>query len=96
MIFNFKSRIAQDIFDGIDSRYSRKCPKTLHRKIQRLLDQVNAATKVETLKTPPSNRLEKLSGSLKGYWSLRINKQWRIIFEWRDGKAHKVDVTDYH
>lgn len=96
MIQNFKSSTAQDIFDGFPSRQARKIPVNLHSKIQRLLDQLNAVTQVETLKVPPSNRLEKLKGNLKGYWSLRINKQWRITFRWSGGNAHDVDIIDYH
>ena len=96
MIRNFKSRTAQDIFDGLTSRHARKIPMNLHSKIQRLFDQLNAITQVETLKIPPSNRLERLKGNLKGYWSLRINKQWRITFKWKESNAHDVDIVDYH
>ena len=91
MIRNFKSRTAQDIFDGLTSRQARKIAMSLHSKIQRLFDQLNAITQVETLKIPPSNRLEKLKGNLKGYWGLRINKQWRITFKWKESDAHNVD-----
>ena len=96
MIRNFQSKTAQDIYDGVNSRYARKIPAELHRKCQRLFDQLNAATRVETLNVPPSNRLEKLSGTLKGYWSIRVNKQWRVIFQWEDGEPLNVDVLDYH
>ena len=96
MICNFKSQTAEDIFDGINSKQARKIPIELHSKIQRLFDQLNAVTQVETLKIPPSNRLEKLKGDLKTYWSLRINIQWRVIFEWKEGKALNVDVDDYY
>lgn len=96
MIRNFKSASAQDIFDGKNSKQARKVSSELHSKIQRLFDQLNAATQVETLKIPPSNRLEKLKGDLKNYWSIRVNIQWRVIFEWEDGEAYNVDVVDYH
>lgn len=96
MIRNFKSNTAQDIFDGTNSRHARKISSELHGKIQRLFDQINAASQVETLKIPPSNRLEKLHGSLQDYWSIRINIQWRIIFQWENGEAYNVDVVDYH
>ena len=49
-----------------------------------------------TLKVPPSNHLERLKGDLVGYWSLRINKQWRIIFQWEKGEAYALDIVDYH
>lgn len=96
MIRNFKSKAAQDIYDGEKSRHARSIPIELHEKIARLFDQLNVITRVDTLKIPPSNRLEKLSGNLNGYYSLRINKQWRIIFKWENGAALDVDVVDYH
>jgi len=96
MIKGFKSRAAEDIYDGMNSRYARKIPNKLHDKIQRLLDQLNAVTTVETLRIPPSNHLEKLTGNYKNYWSLRINKQWRVIFKWIDGNVTEVDIVDYH
>ena len=96
MIRNFKSKTAQDIFDGENSRLARKVPIMLHAKAQRLFDQLNAATILETLKVPPSNRLEKLKGNLKNYWSIRLNKQWRIIFKWKETEAIDVDIVNYH
>ncbi|KAF0143504.1 MAG: proteic killer suppression protein [Nitrospirae bacterium] len=96
MIRTFASKTARDIYDGINSRYARKIPSELHGKIQRLLDQINAVIEVETLRIPPSNHLEKLSGKLKDFWSIRINDQWRIIFRWEKGDAIDVDIIDYH
>lgn len=96
MIRTISSKITQDIYDGLNSRYARKLPQELHGKAQRLLDQINAAPTVEFLRTPPSNRLEKLKGELAGYWSLRINDQWRIIFHWRTNDAFDVEIIDYH
>lgn len=57
---------------------------------------VNAAAILDDLKVPPGNRLEALKGDLKGYHSIRINDQWRVIFRWKDGSAHDVEVADYH
>jgi proteic killer suppression protein len=68
----------------------------LHGKIRRLLDQLDAVTQLETLRVPPSNNLEKLRGDLSGYWSLRINLQWRIIFRWKTSDAYDVEIVDYH
>jgi len=96
MIKSFKTKIAEDIFDGIESRNSRKLHSDLQAKAVRLLDQINAITDVETLRVPPSNHLEKLVGNYKDYWSIRINKQWRVIFRWVDGNAHDVDILDCH
>ena len=96
MIRNLTSKTAQDIYDGENSRYARKIPRELHAKAQRLLDQLNAAVEVNTLKSPPGNRLERLKGEWEGFWSLRINDQWRIVFRWEEGDAFDVDITDYH
>jgi len=96
MIKNFNSKAAQDIYDDTKSRAARSIPQELHVKIQYLLDQLNAITQVETLRKPPGNQLEKLKGKLKEYWSIRVNKQWRIIFIWRTGNAYNVDIVDYH
>lgn len=96
MIRNFKSKLAEDIYDGVKSRYARKLPIDLHSKAQRLLDQLNSATKIETLKIPPSNKLMKLSGNLSNYWRIKIDKQWAIIFCWDKGFAFDVDIVDYH
>jgi proteic killer suppression protein len=96
MIKNFRSKVAQDIFDGILSQSSKRISIHLHGKIRRLYDQLNAATKVETLRVPPGNNLEKFKGNLKDYWSVRINKQLRIIFKWDNDEASNVDIIDYH
>jgi proteic killer suppression protein len=66
------------------------------RPAKRRLEAIHAAHRLEDLLVPPSNRLEKLKGYLKGFYSIRINKQWRIIFEWNDGDADEVQIVDYH
>jgi len=96
MIVNFANATAKDIFDGVNSRHARKLPSHLHPKARRLLDQLNAVTKVETLRAPPSNKLAKLTGNLKGYWRIKIDKQWAIIFNWDNGEAKNVNIVDYH
>ena len=67
MIRNFASKTAQDIYDGVNSRESRKVPRALHGKARRLFDQLNAAPSLVFLRVPPGNRLEKLSGNLAGF-----------------------------
>lgn len=57
---------------------------------------LDAAVTLEDVAIPPANRLEKLKGDRAGQWSIRINDQWRICFEWRDGNAYKVEIVDYH
>jgi len=96
MINNLASKVTEDIYNGTNSRYARQIPHELHEKICRLFDQIDAVTQIETLRIPPSNCLEKLKGKLSDYWSLRINKRWRIIFKWDNGNAYDVEIADYH
>jgi len=85
-----------DLFEGINSRYARKLPVSLHRKAWVLLTKIDYISTVEELRFPPSNRLEMLKGNLVGYYSIRINQQFRIIFKWHNGHAEAVQVIDYH
>jgi proteic killer suppression protein len=66
------------------------------RTAKRKLESINAASGLEDLMVPPSNRLEKLKGDLKDFHSIRINDQWRVIFRWIDGEPHGVRIVDYH
>jgi proteic killer suppression protein len=68
---------------------------SFERAAQRKLAMLAAATSLADLRVPPANRLEKLSGNRDGEYSIRINDQWRICFEWNDG-AHNVEIVDYH
>lgn len=96
MIRTIKGKTTQDIYDGINSRQARRIPREIHDKAARLLDQIDAAPSLDFLRVPPSNRLEKLRGDWAGYWSLRINDQWRIIFRWENSDALDVEIIDYH
>ncbi len=96
MIINFKSKFAKDIYDGNAISKLRKFPKQLTGKTLRLLDQLNIVTQINELLIPPSNHLEKLKGDLSGYWGLRINRQWRIIFQWDGKDISNIDILDYH
>ena len=66
------------------------------RQAKRKLTVIDAASRLEDLTVPPSNRLEKLQGDLKEFYSIRINRQWRIVFRWDAGDAHAVRIVDYH
>ena len=66
------------------------------RRAKRKLEAVNAASRLEDLRVPKSNRLEKLKGELKNFHAIRVNDQWRVIFKWHDGDAHEVRIVDYH
>ena len=66
------------------------------RQAKRKLEALHAASRLEDLRVPPSNRLEKLRGDLKEFHSIRVNDQWRVIFRWRSGEPHDVRIVDYH
>jgi proteic killer suppression protein len=71
-------------------------PTEIQERALRKLRQLNASSTFEDLKIPPSNHLELLSGNRKGQYSIRINKQWRICFQWHNGHAYNVEIVDYH
>lgn len=93
MIKSFKNKHTQDLFLRKNSgKYPPSILKTSYRKL--LL--IDAAERLDDLKIPPGNRLEKLSGNLSDHFSIRINIQWRVIFEWKENSAYNVEITDYH
>lgn len=75
---------------------SRRFPSDIHERALAKLRLVDAASDVDDLRMPPSNRLHLLRGKLNGYYALRINDQWRIVFRWKDGGDEDVKITDYH
>ncbi|MDW7711544.1 MAG: type II toxin-antitoxin system RelE/ParE family toxin [Deferrisomatales bacterium] len=93
MIVSFRCKETQRIFEG---RRSRKLPPELLRKAETKLKLLHAATLLETLRVPPGNRLEALSGGREGQFSIRINEQWRICFRWEGSDAFDVEIVDYH
>ena len=96
MIKNFKDKKSKDLFDGINSKEARLIPNAIWNVVSRKLDQLNAAYILDDLKAPPGNRLEALSGKLKGFHSIRVNDQYRIVFKWAPEGPELVEVTDYH
>ena len=96
MILNFADKTTEDIFNGLDSKSARRIPQTLWTVAARKLDILNAAADLRDLRIPPANRLEALKGRWSGYHSIRINEQYRIVFQWTDGNAKDVEITDYH
>ena len=93
MIVSFNCKETEKLFRG---RFSRKLPQNIQRIAARKLEQLHAATILDTLRVPPGNRLEALSGDRKGQHSIRINNQWRLCFIWCDGNATDVEIVDYH
>lgn len=75
---------------------SRRLPPEIHRRALMRLAQLDAATCVEDLRLPPSNRLEALAHDRAGQWSIRINDRWRVCFRFTSGDAFEVEIVDYH
>jgi proteic killer suppression protein len=93
MILSFGSKESEKIWNGV--RVS-KLPNEIQEIGRRKLRMLNNSQNLNDLTIPPSNRLEKLSGNLNDYYSIRINDQWRIIFKWKDNNSSHVTIVDYH
>jgi proteic killer suppression protein len=93
VIESFASEETEKIFLG---RVSRKLPLDIQRSARRKLIYLDDAEDPQDLQAPPGNRLEKLKGDRAGQYSIRINDQWRICFEWVENKARNVEIVDYH
>ena len=93
MIKSFKDIETEKIFSR---QLSRKLPADIQQVALRKLRMIHNALSLIDLRIPPANRLEKLGGNRAGQYSIRINDQWRICFEWRDGDVFDVEITDYH
>lgn len=93
MIINFADKETEKLFmKGV----SRKYPQEIIRRTIQLLFIIDSASGLEDLSSPPGNKLHRLSGDMKGFWGISINKQWRIIFRFKDENAYDVKITDYH
>ena len=93
MIKTFADKEAELIWNGIQSR---KLPSQIQNVTRRKLRMINNSQNINDLTAPPANHLEKLSGNMEGFHSIRINLQWRIIFQWRSDNAFDVQIIDYH
>ena len=93
MILSFGNSETEEIWNG---NRVKKLPLEIQQVGRRKLRMLNNSANLIDLKVPPSNRLEKLSGKLKDYYSVRINDQWRIIFKWVNANASEVEIIDYH
>lgn len=93
MIMSFGNSETEKIWDG--TRVKR-LPNEIQNIGRRKLRMLNNSIDLADLRIPPSNRLEKLSGKLKDFYSIRLNDQWRIIFIWKSGNAFFVEIIDYH
>ena len=93
MILSFGNDDTDSIWNGIRVK---KIPPEIQNIGRRKLRMLNNSVDLKDLRVPPANRLEKLSGKLKEFHSIRINDQWRIIFKWNSGNAFDVEIIDYH
>ena len=96
MISSFGDAATEDLFHGRRTSRARRFPADMVGTALRKLDALNAAAKLDDLKASPGNRLEALKGDLRGFHSIRVNDQWRLVFRWAEGKVEKVRLTDYH
>lgn len=93
MIVSFGDKETRKVWIG---EFSSKLPNEIQPIARRKLRMIHNAQDINDLRIPPSNRLEKLKGNYKEFYSIRINRQWRIIFIWKEPNAHKVQIVDYH
>ncbi len=93
MILSFGSKETEKVWRG---ERVKKWPVDIQTIGRRKLRMLNNSQNLADLTIPPSNRLEKLVGTLKDFYSVRINNQWRIIFRWEEGNASEVEIIDYH
>ena len=96
MIVSFGDAATSDLYHGRRSRRALRYPHTIVASALRKLDLINAARTLTDLRSPPGNRLEALRGKWAGYHSIRVNNQWRIVFQWFEARAHDVQLVDYH
>jgi proteic killer suppression protein len=93
MIQSFGDKETEKVWNGIRSS---KLPNEIQEIARRKLRMLNNSQNINDLRVPPSNHLEKLSGNLAGFYSIRINIQWRIIFIWEENQSFEVQIVDYH
>ena len=93
MIKSFGDKETEKIWSG---SYSKKFAGDIQPVARRKLRMINNAQDINDLRIPPGNKLEKLKGNLKDFWSIRINSQWRVIFKWIGNDAYEVQIIDYH
>jgi proteic killer suppression protein len=96
MIASFGDRATEDLYHGRPAARARRFPRDVVDAALVKMDSLNGAASMLDLRSPPGNRLEALKGDLKGWHSIRVNDQWRLIFRWQGNDAHKVRLTDYH
>ncbi len=96
MITTYRDEATRDVHVGVDSKAARRFSMAVRVVARRKLDLIGAAADIRDLAIPPGTRLEKLKGDLAGFYSIRVNDQFRIVFRFEAGNASDVQITDYH
>jgi len=96
MIESFGNATAGDLFYDRTTKKSRRVPPELRRAARRKLLYLHDAAELDDLRVPPGNHLKAMRGKWKGFFSIRINQQWCIVFRWEGGHSRDVSVVDYH
>jgi proteic killer suppression protein len=96
MIVSFGDKATEELFHGRATARSRRFPNDMQRAALIKLDMIEASRSLLDLRSPPGNHLESLKGDLEGFYSMRINSQWRLIFRFEDSRAYDVRLLDYH
>lgn len=96
MIVSFGDKATEAVFHGTPIRLLKRIPADVLRRATVKLDYLNGASDLIDLERPPGNRLEALKSNLRGFYSIRVNDQWRIMFRWQGTDAHDVRLIDYH
>ena len=96
MIASFGDQATADLYHGIRSHRARRFPPDVVAAALRKLDMLNSVRNINELRSPPGNRLETLRGDWRGFHSIRVNDQWRVVFRWAGGSPQDVRLTDYH
>jgi len=96
MIVSFGDRATEDLYHNRLTSRARRFPQDVVGTAMVKMDMLDGAVAVLDLTSPPGNRLEALKGELKGFHSIRVNNQWRLVFRWEGNNAHEVRLMDYH
>lgn len=96
MIISFKHKLTKNLFEDKVTRDTLRLPSSLRRAARRKILYLHDAAELNDLRAPPGNRLEQLKGGLRGYFSIRVNDQWRLIFRWHEGNVTDLELIDYH
>jgi proteic killer suppression protein len=96
MIQSFGDQATEDLYHGRRTARTRRFHPDVQTAALRKLDMLNAATRLDDLRSPPGNRLEQLRGDLRGFHSVRVTGRWRLVFRWTASGPASVSLTDYH